>query len=135
MLHGWRFFCNSRYVTRLSGEARNKRIWATVCDIPEGLVASYGQVAEIAGFPRGARQVGYALRQLPPGTAVPWHRVLQTSGRIAFTKGSDAYNEQSRRLMMEGVPILEGRVDMNHYRWQPDLDELLWKPSAAWDDE
>ena len=46
-------------------EKRNERIWATICDIPRGSVASYGQVAEIAGFPRGARQVGYALRHLP----------------------------------------------------------------------
>jgi hypothetical protein len=38
-------------------------------------------------------------------------------------------------FMMEDVAILEGRIDMQKYRWQPDLDELLWKPSAAWDDE
>ena len=44
---------------------RNRRIWSTICDIPPGNVASYGQVAEIAGIPRGARQVGYALRHLP----------------------------------------------------------------------
>ena len=116
-------------------EKRNERIWATIRDIPKGCVASYGQIAEIAGVPRGARQVGYALRQLPKGHDVPWHRVIRASGRIAFDKGSNAFNEQSKRLMMEDVAILEGRIDMQKYRWQPDLDELLWKPSAAWDDE
>ena len=92
-------------------------------------------IAEIAGIPRGARQVGYALRHLPHGHKVPWHRVITASGRIAFTPGSDAFKEQSKRLMQEDVAILNGRVDMKKYRWQPDLDELLWKPSAAWDDE
>ena len=116
-------------------EKRNERIWATICDIPKGSVASYGQIAEIAGVPRGARQVGYALRHLPRGHKVPWHRVITASGRIAFTPGSDAFKEQSKRLMQEDVAILNGRVDMKKYRWQPDLDELLWKPSAAWDDE
>lgn len=118
-----------------SSAKRNERIWATIRDIPRGRVASYGQVAEIAGVHRGARQVGYALRHLPEGHDVPWHRVIRSSGRIAFETGSDAFNEQARRLMMEDIPILDGRVDMQKYRWQPDLDELLWKPSAAWDEE
>ena len=115
-------------------QERILRIWATVRDIPEGSVASYGQIAEIAGIRRGARQVGYALRQLPPKSDVPWHRVIRNTGRIAFDKGSRAYNRQCKRLIMEDVVILEGRIDMQKYRWQPDLDELLWKPSAAWDD-
>jgi len=114
---------------------RNERIWATICAIPEGSVASYGQIAEISGIPRGARQVGYALRHLPRGSSVPWYRVIQASGKIAFKSGSDAFNEQSKRLMREDVAILNGRIDMKKYRWQPDLDELLWKPSAAWDDD
>jgi len=113
---------------------RLERIWDTIRDIPRGSVASYGQIAEIAGIPRGARQVGYALRQLPDGHDVPWHRVIQASGRIAFEKGSRPYKEQSKRLMMEDVTVIAGRIDMRKYRWQPDLDELLWKPSAAWDD-
>jgi len=114
---------------------RNERIWATIRGIPEGKVASYGQVAEIAGVPRGARQVGYALRHLPRGHDVPWHRVITASGKIAFLEGSDAFREQSRRLQEEEVAILKGRVDMGKYRWQPDLDELLWKPGPAWDED
>lgn len=116
-------------------QKRNERIWATIRDIPEGCVASYGQVADIAGIPRGARQVGYALRQLPPGQEVPWYRVITASGKIAFEIDSRPFKEQAKRLMMEDVPVLKGRIEMKKYRWQPDLDELLWKPSAAWDDE
>jgi methylated-DNA-protein-cysteine methyltransferase-like protein len=112
-----------------------ERIWATVCEIPSGSVLSYGQVAELAGIPRGARQVGYALRHLPKDSDVPWHRVITASGKLAFAPSSRAYRRQAKRLLEEDVPLRGGRVEMKKYRWQPDLDELLWKPSAAWDGE
>jgi len=114
---------------------RMHRIWETITEIPHGNVASYGQIAEIAGIPRGARQVGYALRHLPDGYDVPWHRVLQVSGKIAFPKDSRSYTEQSKRLLSEDVAVVSGKVDMAKYRWQPDLDELLWKPTSAWDED
>lgn len=115
-------------------ETRMRRIWETVADIPAGCVANYGQVAEIAGVPRGARQVGYALRHAPDGIHLPWHRVVQSSGRSAFERGSRLYRLQRDRLAAEGVAMPNGRVDMTRFRWQPDLDELLWKPVSAWDD-
>jgi methylated-DNA-protein-cysteine methyltransferase-like protein len=115
-------------------KTRMHRICETIRDIPKGCVASYGQIAEIAGIPRGARQVGYTLRQLPDGHDVPWHRVVQASGKIAFDKDSAAFEKQSNRLMIEGVSVMAGRIDMQQFRWQPDLDELLWKPSSAWDE-
>ena len=114
---------------------RMRRIWETIRNIPPGCVANYGQVAEIAGIPRGARQVGYALRHAPAGMVQPWHRVLQASGNSAFDANSRAFRRQRDRLAEEGVVMLNGRVDMSKYRWQPDLDELLWKPSAIWDEE
>jgi methylated-DNA-protein-cysteine methyltransferase-like protein len=114
--------------------ARMHRIWDTISDIPRGQVASYGRIAEVAGIPRGARQVGYALRHLPDNHHVPWHRVIQASGKIAFESGTPQFEEQKKRLLQEGVAVTSGRIDMQKYRWQPDLDELLWKPSAAWDD-
>ena len=111
------------------------RIWDTISDIPRGKVASYGQVADVAGIPRGARQVGYALRHLPQGSDVPWHRVIQASGKIAFDKDTPQYNEQKQRLQQEDVAVIAGRIEMQKYRWQPDLDELLWKPALAWDED
>ena len=115
-------------------ETRMHRIRETIRDIPRGKVASYGQIAEIAGVPRGARQVGYTLRHLPSGHDVPWYRVVQSSGRIAFERGSPQFEEQRNRLIMEGVIVDTGRVDMARFRWQPDLDELLWKPTSVWDE-
>jgi methylated-DNA-protein-cysteine methyltransferase-like protein len=113
---------------------RTARIYTTICDIPRGSVASYGQVAEITGLPRGARQVAYALRHAPAELDVPWHRVVRSSGHIAFPAGSRGWRRQKKQLQEEGVTVTNGRVDMRQFRWQPELDELLWKPSAAWDD-
>lgn len=113
---------------------RRSRILATVCDVPVGKVASYGQIAELAGIPRGARQVGRALRDLPAGEDVPWFRIVTASGKLAFEPGSAAWKRQAERLAADGVALTNSRVNMTLYRWQPDLDELLWKPSAAWDD-
>jgi len=116
-------------------ETRMRRIWETIADIPRGCVANYGQVAEIAGVPRGARQVGYALRHAPDGASLPWHRVVCSSGKSAFAPDSRAFRKQRDRLAAEGVVMLGGRVDMKKYRWRPGLDELLWKPTARWDQE
>ena len=115
-------------------QKRAQLICETIAEIPRGRVASYGQIAEIAGVPRGARQVGYVLRNLPDGHTVPWHRVVQASGRIAFDKDSRQFAEQRDRLIMDGVTVTAGRIDMKQFRWQPQLDELLWKPTAAWDE-
>ena len=114
-------------------DERMRRICRTIRDIPAGSVASYGQVADLAGVPRGARQVGYVLKHLPEGQDVPWFRVVQASGRIAFADGSRGFREQCRRLRGEGVRVQNGRVNMSEFRWVPALDELLWKPSPAWD--
>ena len=115
-------------------QARLQRIYETIRDIPRGSVASYGQIAEIAGIPRGARQVGWALRHAPRDRELPWHRVITSSGRIAFEAGSAQFEKQKKLLLQEDVAVIAGRVDMHRYRWEPQLDELLWKPSSAWDD-
>ncbi|MEM1176151.1 MAG: MGMT family protein [Pseudomonadota bacterium] len=115
-------------------DTRHRRIYAVIEDIPEGCVASYGQIAEIAGIPRGARQVAYALRCLPSGHSLPWFRIITASGKLAFAPDSQAFRTQRDRLRDEGVRVEDGKVNMGQFRWQPDLDELLWKPSDAWDE-
>ncbi len=114
--------------------ARDARILAVIRDIPKGRVATYGQVAALAGVPRGARQVGSVLRGLPDGQPVPWFRVICAGGRIAFPPDTAQFAEQRKRLEKEGIAMRAGRIDLERYRWQPDLDELLWKPSDRWDD-
>jgi len=121
-------------MSTLDRETRMRRIWETIQDIPKGSVANYGQIAEISGIPRGARQVGYALRHAPQGLELPWHRVVTSSGKSAFDPNSRHFKIQRERLAIEDVPVMDGKVDMNKYRWAPELDEILWKPSSMWDE-
>ena len=86
------------------------RILATVRRIPKGKVATYGGVAEAAGYPGAARQVVWALRT---GQGVPWHRVIGAGGRIRLP--GEAGLEQRLRLRMENIPIEGDRVDLTVY--------------------
>ena len=103
------------------------RIWQAVREIPRGQVATYGQVADAAGKPKQARQVGYALHALPRGTDVPWHRVVNAQGKISFPPGTRTYKEQRKRLEAEGIVFLRGRIELKRFAGAA-LDELLWKP-------
>ncbi len=109
----------------MNPEDRERRVVEAVRGIPSGAVASYGQIAELAGIPGGARQVGYVLRTTT--AEIPWHRVITASGKIAFPMGSRQFREQTDRLDAEEVAVERGRVDMRRYRWRPDIDELIWK--------
>ena len=84
-------------------------IWDVVSQIPRGKVTTYGDVAQAAGLPGRARQVGYALRHSPDN--LPWYRVLGAGGKIVFPPGSRHYVEQTRRLSSEGVKVERGRVE------------------------
>jgi len=98
--------------------------------IPAGRVATYGQIADLAGFGRAARFVGRALRHADSAHDIPWHRVINARGTISFPAGSEPYEEQRRLLEEEGVVMLHGRVDLRQFRWEPSLDQLLWGPMA-----
>lgn len=98
--------------------------------MPPGRVASYGQIAELAGLPRGARVVAAVLRDDGESAGLPWHRILNRQGCIAIPHGNPSREEQVRRLRAESIPVLRGRVDLCRYGWKPDLDELLWGPAG-----
>jgi len=94
------------------------RIYALVRRIPRGRVATYGDIATLAGIPGRARQVGYALHALPGGSAVPWHRVINSAGRISLPPHAGGL-EQRFRLLAEGVPIDQaGRIALERHRWR-----------------
>jgi methylated-DNA-protein-cysteine methyltransferase-like protein len=96
-------------------------IYTVVAAIPRGRVATYGQVAELAGLPRRARMVGYALRHLPDGSGVPWHRVVNASGEISHRGRPDSERDQKTLLMAEGVEFNRlDRISLREYRWDPD---------------
>jgi len=95
-----------------------------VRQVPTGRVATYGQIAALAGRPRHARQVGYALFALRGEQAedVPWHRVINAKGEIS--QRSDTGPEGLQRAMLEAEEVefdLAGRINLRRYRWDPDL--------------
>lgn len=97
---------------------RYARIWSIVQRIPHGRVATYGQIATLAGLDGHARQVGYALHNLPARSDVPWHRVINARGEISPRSSGDSHELQRLLLEAEGVEIsLDGRVDLRKYRW------------------
>lgn len=98
-------------------------IYAVVCRIPEGGVATYGQVATLAGLPGRARLVGYALSALAGRSTIPWHRVVNARGRISSRAcGCDADMEQRLRLEHEGVSFdAGGRIPLERFLWRPQL--------------
>jgi methylated-DNA-protein-cysteine methyltransferase-like protein len=97
--------------------SKDQKIWQVVLAIPPGKVASYGQVAEMAGLGRQARYIGRALGKLPQGHTVPWYRVIRSNGQIAFPEGSEVFREQVSLLRAEGVDVVNGRVAMSRFRW------------------
>jgi|TARA_B110000977_G_scaffold124646_1_gene159615 methylated-DNA-protein-cysteine methyltransferase-like protein len=96
-----------------------QRLYSIIQQIPKGCVATYGQVAELAGLPGCARMVGRTLSQLPSGSQLPWHRVIAASGKISLPENSDSFIEQKQRLADEGVRVNKNRVNLSARQWQP----------------
>jgi methylated-DNA-protein-cysteine methyltransferase-like protein len=94
-----------------------RAILFTLSLIPEGKVSTYGDIANKSGFPGKARFVGYILKNLPPDSHIPWHRVVNCQGKIAFPHDSDKYLEQKEKLLSEGVEFTNLRVPMSFFRW------------------
>lgn len=109
-------------MTRTEGADAYAHIYAVVRKIPEGRVATYGQVAAIAGLPGHARQVGYALHSLGQESDVPWQRVINAKGEVSPRSGAaDREGFQRHLLEEEGVEFdSRGRIDLAHCRWDPD---------------
>ena len=98
----------------------NEEVWELVEIIPRGCVASYGQLATMLGHPRRGRQVGHALHKTPDDRVLPWHRVINSQGRISFNANSEQYLLQKAMLEAERVRFKENdQIDMRVYGWQP----------------
>ena len=105
-----------------SGRAASayQRIWRVVARIPRGRVATYGQVAELAGLPRAARQAGYAMHALPSGSRVPWQRVVNARGEVSPRSNPGSELIQRVLLEREGVAFnARGRIDLTRFGWRP----------------
>jgi len=95
-----------------------EEIYEKVCDIPEGHVATYGQIARLLKRPYGARQVGYALAALSDDKKVPWHRVVNARGEIS-SRSKAGYEDFQRILLeVEGIEFnQDGRIDLVRFLW------------------
>ena len=100
--------------------SKHQRIYAAVQQIPAGYVATYGDIAQLAGLPGHARLVGYALHALPTFTDVPWQRVINDKGTISLGRAYLGGELQQRHLLeSEGVAFdANGRIDLKRFRWQ-----------------
>jgi methylated-DNA-protein-cysteine methyltransferase related protein len=98
---------------------RYELIWSVVRKIPRGRVATYGQIADLAGLHGHARQVGYALHNLPSPSNVPWHRVVNARGEVSPRSAGDSHELQKMLLEGEGVEFsVAGRVDLGRFGWK-----------------
>lgn len=94
------------------------QILEVIALIPYGKVATYGQIAQLAGLPKHARLVGYVLKHLDPKSDVPWHRVINSQGKISTTRlNAQGDNLQQVKLLEEGVVVLNGQVRLKQFQW------------------
>ena len=96
-------------------EALRTGIWQTVSMIPKGQVATYGQIARLIGYPSHARYVGKTLSQLPKGSKLPWHRVVNSSLKISQRGGGGA--RQRALLELEHITFIGDRIAQAHH-WE-----------------
>jgi methylated-DNA-protein-cysteine methyltransferase related protein len=101
------------------GDEAVAAICAVIRRIPKGWVATYGQVAAMAGLSRRARLVGYVLQHLDPATKIPWHRVVNGKGAVSYSPSRNGGDALQRRLLeKEGVEFDDrNRFNLERFRW------------------
>ncbi|PLC59784.1 MGMT family protein [Photobacterium carnosum] len=93
------------------------QIYSQVYQIPFGQVSTYGDIAKFAGYSGYTRHVGRLMATLPDGSKIPWHRVINSQGRISLK--DDALLKQIAALRAENVAVSDtGRISLRYYRWQ-----------------
>jgi methylated-DNA-protein-cysteine methyltransferase related protein len=95
-------------------------ILSIVVLIPKGKVATYGQIAKLAGMPKHARYVGYALKNLENNSDVPWHRVINSKGMLSLEKDDEkGMSIQQQLLLAENIVVLGGKINLKEFQWKP----------------
>jgi methylated-DNA-protein-cysteine methyltransferase-like protein len=97
----------------------HQRVKQVIKKIPRGKVATYGQIAALAGDPRGARQVTWVLHTSSESDKLPWHRVINAQGRISLPENM-GYELQRALLSDEGIEFgLRDTIDLGRFQWTP----------------
>lgn len=105
-----------------------QKILSVVSLIPPSYVASYGQIADLAGLPNRSRMVSKALKA-NRDESIPWHRVVNSQGKISIAPSEPSYRLQLSLLREEGVELKGSKVNLTKHHWQPSLDTLLFELS------
>lgn len=101
-----------------SSDELARQILQVIALIPYGKVASYGQIARMAGLPKHARLVGYLLKHLDSAADIPWHRVINSQGKISLSKLNESgENIQRLKLVAEGVMVIGDKINLKQYQW------------------
>lgn len=103
-----------------------KSVWKVVSEIPSGHVLTYGEVARLSGMPKAARRVSQAMRRAPRTMSLPWHRVINSQGKISFPEDSNGWIRQKELLEDEGVVFLRGKINLEKFGYRGAVDRLLW---------
>ena len=100
-----------------------ERVYEQVRRVPAGSVCTYGTIAELAGYPKASREVGFAMSRVQRGWNLPCHRVVNAKGTLAPTYAFGGHRVQRQLLEDEGVTFVDDEtIDMARHRWPP-LDE------------
>ncbi len=106
-----------------------ERVYEVVKEIPRGKVATYGQVAALAGNKKWARMVGFALHSNPDPDHIPCYRVVNRFGQVSKAFAFGGENKQTELLKAEGIEVTDGIVDLNRYQWNKvNLDYFFDEP-------
>lgn len=101
-----------------SSDELARQILQVIALIPYGKVASYGQIARMASLPKHARLVGYLLKHLDSAADIPWHRVINSQGKISLSKLNESgENIQRLKLVAEGVMVIGDKINLKQYQW------------------
>lgn len=118
---------NSNTEVRRTEEGNwHQSVWKVVSEIPSGHVLTYGEVARLSGMPKAARRVSQALRRAPKNLNVPWHRVINSQGKISFPEDSSGWLRQKDMLEEEGIVFLKGKINLEQFGYRGAVDRLLW---------
>jgi len=98
----------------------HRQILEVIALIPYGKVATYGQIAKLAGIPKHARLVGYVLKHLDQESRIPWHRVINSQGKISVMRINEkGGNIQQQLLADEGIYLLNNKINLKVFSWIP----------------
>lgn len=93
--------------------------------IPKGKIASYGQIAKLTDKPNASRGVSWVLYTCSKSYNLPWHRVINSKGKISFPKGTINYKKQKNYLQSEGVYFVDEQLDMKKYQWKKKKQKTI----------